>query len=147
MPKGETIKPPKRITRRQTLLDGFSDWILLLDLEDHKLVFPPEVYSTPLRPDIVIWSAQRQHVLMVELTCPAEEGIEAAQVRKEARYLPLQNEIKKHNPNWSTEVLTIEVGARGYVARTVPRCLKQLGLTPRKVNRVVKDLSTLAARC
>ena len=82
MPKGETIKPPKRITRRQTLLDGFSDWILLLDLEDHKLVFPPEVYSTPLRPDIVIWSAQRQHVLMVELTCPAEEGIEAAQVRR-----------------------------------------------------------------
>ena len=147
MPKGETTKPPKRITRRQTLLDGFSDWILLLDLEDHKLVFPPEVYSTPLRPDIVIWSAQRQHVLMVELTCPAEEGIEAAQVRKEARYLPLQNEIKEHNPNWSTEVLTIEVGARGYVARTVPRCLKQLGLTPRKVNRVVKDLSTLAARC
>ena len=43
--------------------------------------------------------------------------------------------------------MTIEIGARGYVANTLPRCLKLLGCTTRQVRRVCKDLSSIVARC
>src|SRR4051812_34590104 len=48
------------------------------------LVFPPAICSTALRPDAVLWSSLSRTVILLELTCPAEEGIEAAQIRKEA---------------------------------------------------------------
>ena len=45
--------------------------------------FPPVIYSTSERPDIVIWSASARLVILLELTVPAEEGIVAA---PQARY-------------------------------------------------------------
>ena len=47
---------------------------------------------------------------MIELTCPAEEGIEAARVRKQARYEQLTQDIA--NAGWVADLLTIEVGVR-----------------------------------
>jgi hypothetical protein len=120
---------------------------LLVDLDTENIIFPPEIYSTPLRPDIIIWSSISKQVFLIELTCPAEEGIEPAQIRKEARYAPLQREIKSANSSWSVTVMTIEAGARGFVARTIPRFLNRLGLPPRQINRVCKDISTLVSRC
>ena len=49
---------------------------------------------------------------MLELTCCAEEGIAAAQVRKESRYQGLLDEINAAG-KWTAQLLTIEVGARG----------------------------------
>ena len=43
--------------------------------------------------------------------------------------------------------MTIKIGARGYVANTLPRCLKRLGCSPRQVKRVCKDISSIVARC
>ena len=142
---GSTTKVPKRTSRRQTLLDGATDWRLLVEIGE-KIVFPPEILATPLRPDIIIWSKKEKRVILIELTVPAEEGIFAAQIRKEARYFALRTAIKK-TTSWSCTLLTIEVGARGFVARTLPRCLKKLGLKPRKTSRVCKDLSDLVSRC
>ena len=86
-------------------------------------------------------------LILIELTCPAEEGIVPAQLRKESRYTHLVDAIQDNNRSWSIHLMTIEVGARGYVARTLPRCLKRLGLSPRMVSRVCRDASTVAARC
>ena len=44
-------------------------------------------------------------------------------------------------------VETIEVGARGHVARTVPRLLKRLGRGPQLVRADIKNMSAIAARC
>ena len=47
---------------------------------------------------------------MIELTCPSEENIEVAQLRKQTRYLQLMDQITS-NTNWSPLLFTIEVGA------------------------------------
>lgn len=135
-------KQPK--SSRSTLLDGAKDWQVLIDLDD-QMVYPPEIYGTPQRPDIVIWSNELKRVLNVELTCPAEEGIEAAQVRKEGRYFSLKCAAKDNG--WDSHVATLEVGTRGFVARTVPRCLRRLGRTPKQIKEDMKNLSNIVARC
>ena len=63
-------------------LKGASDWKLLV-VDHDQVVFPPEILSTNERPDIVIWSIKLQKVILIELTCCAEEGISSAQLRKE----------------------------------------------------------------
>jgi hypothetical protein len=139
-------KPTKKTTiNKTTLLSGATDWMLLVDSKENKLVFPPEIYGTPERPDIVIWSKQTKTVLIIELTCPAEEGIEAAKVRKETRYFDLKCASKDRG--WSAEVLTIEVGARGFVARSLSRLLKRLGRGPKKISKDYKNISSIVARC
>jgi hypothetical protein len=137
--------PAKSRSERTTFLDGANDWKMLVDFDHKKIVYPPEIYSTSQRPDIVIWSCQLRRVLNIELTCPAEEGIQSAQIRKEARYINLKK-IIGYRIYWA-ETITIEAGARGYVARNIPRLLKQLGRKPRDVSKDVKQISSISARC
>ena len=144
---GSKTTPTTKSHRRKSILDWATDWKLLVDFETEKIIFPPEIYSTPLRPDIIIWSSITKQVFLIELTCPAEEGIEAAQIRKEARYADLRDQIRSANKTWSVTVMTIEAGARGFVARTIPRCLNRLGLAPRHINRACKDISAIVSRC
>ena len=74
-------KRPKSRGSRGELLGEATDWKVLVDLDD-KMVYPPEIFATPQRPDIVIWSTGLKRVLNIELTVPAEEGIEAARTRR-----------------------------------------------------------------
>ena len=55
--------------------------------------------------------------------------------------------VRPRSRNWTVELMMVEVGARGHVAHTLPRCLKRLGLCPRDVRRVCKEISTVVARC
>jgi hypothetical protein len=137
-------KRPKSSGCRGTLLRDANDWKVLVDLGDN-MVYPPEIYSTPQRPDIVIWSVKHKRVVNVELTVPAEEGIEAAKTRKEGRYFSLTCEAKDRG--WDSVVVTMEVGARGFVARTVPRTLKKLGRESKEISADMRNLSNLVARC
>ena len=100
--------PIKQI--RSHLLSNANDWKFLTDLPGTNYVFPPEVYSTPERPDILIWSPKLRTILMLELTCPAEEGIQAAKLRKQSKYMPLLNNIS-NGTAWKPILLTLEVGA------------------------------------
>ena len=138
------VKRHKSIGSRGMLLRGATDWKVLVDL-DNKMVYPPEICGTTQRPDIVIWSAATKRVVNAELTCPAEEGIEAAQTRKEGRYHLLKCEAKDRG--WDSQVATLEVGARGYVAHTVPRVLKRLGRGSKDISADMRNLSNLVARC
>ena len=101
------------------------------------IVFLPEIIATSERPDMVIWSVTLKKVIMIELTCPAEEGIEAARVRKLARYEQLKQDIA--NAGWVADLLTIEVGARGYVAYSTERCFRQLVIPKRTVSSLCKS--------
>ena len=73
--KGISSPQPHKMRRRKSLLDGASDWEMLVDFERAPIVFPPEIYSTSERPDIIIWSKALRKLILIELTCPAEEGI------------------------------------------------------------------------
>ena len=80
---------------------------------------------------------------MIELTCPAEEGIEAAALRKETRYQELQVAIKA----WAEcKYFTIEVGARGLVGLRVHKVLLRIGLTPTAAKALCQRLSAVVAR-
>ena len=82
----------KELSNRN-LLDGYNDWEILVDFSNKNITFPPEIWATPERPDIVILSRSAKIVLLIELTCPAEEGIANAAMRKQSRYHDLKNDI------------------------------------------------------
>jgi len=145
VPSGTAPPTAKKTVRRQSLLDGATDWKLLADFDNKKIVFPPEICPTSSRPDIVIWSVVAKRVVLIELTCPAEEGMKAAEIRKIARYSELMAQIK--TAGWTPHLFTVEVGARGFVGRSTIHCLKKLGLSSRTIRQTHKDLSEIVARC
>jgi hypothetical protein len=91
IPAGVVPSRRLRASGRPPLLRSATDWQLELDLDDN-LVFPPIIATTSLRPDIVIWSRSTKTVIWGELTCPLEELILDAYVRKKSRYLALEVE-------------------------------------------------------
>ena len=96
------------------------------------------ICSTELRPDGVIWSV----LVLLELMCCAEEGIGAAQMRKEARYAELTTESK-----WTPTLLTLEVGARGLVCSRTLHAFMRLGFSGPSARSLCKSLSEIVARC
>jgi hypothetical protein len=85
--KGESKKrgnQPQRVS--QSVLECANDWKLLVDFDAKKAEFPPTILASSLRPDIVLWSSMSRVVVLIELTCCAEEGMGAAKLRKEAKY-------------------------------------------------------------
>ena len=141
---GQKSNRPKLSSR--SLLDGYNDWEILVDFSKKNITFPPEIWPTPERPDIVILSRSAKIVFLIELTCPAEEGIANAAMRKQARYHRLKNDINTKTL-WSAEVFNIEVGARGFVAFSLRRLLSRLGIKNRAMSRICKDASNVSARC
>jgi hypothetical protein len=130
---------------REGILTKANDWVLCVDYEHKPINFPQHIFSTSLRPDIVIWSRMRRHVVLVELTCCAEEGTEAAQLRKEVRYHELVENINENN--WNAELFTVEVGARGLIGNRTFRVFVKLGLPPQTAAALCKTLSVIVARC
>jgi hypothetical protein len=128
------------------LLDGARDWEICVDYDRAMSPFPADICITSQRPDIVIMSRSLKKVIPIELTCPAEEGIVEAKIRKEAKYnkelVPL---IKKNG--WSPTLMTVEVGARGCPGRSVRSCLRKIGLSNTMAGTVVKAVSLTSARC
>ena len=118
------------IPKKLGLLAYANDW-KLVDFEDRKMVFPPLICATSLTPDIVIWSKMSRSVILIELTCCAEEGINAAQQRKETRYAELMEQINL--TNWKASLLTLEIGARGLVGSRTYHALVSLGILSTKV--------------
>jgi hypothetical protein len=146
--EGDKSRVNGKSQRAYSLLDGSTDWKLLVDFTKEKIVFPPEIYSTSERPDIVLYSANLHRVLLVELTCPAEEGIEAASIRKQARYLQLASNINNDNTKpWQASVFTIEAGARGFVAHSMTVFLRKIGVSPRRARAICKSISLICANC
>ena len=146
--KGDGNKSKSSIDRSSSILDPANDWNLLVDFTTKKIVFPPEIFATPSRPDITMFSPSLKKVILVELTCPAEEGCDAATVRKMGRYEPLLKEINDdpNNP-WEASLFTIEAGARGLVAHSMLSFLRKIGLPSRKARSACKSISLIVARC
>jgi hypothetical protein len=137
---------PKKQHNPRHLLSEANDWQFLVDFHHNKLVFPPEIFSTDQRPDIVIWSIKAKVVLMVELTVPSDENISAAQIRKTARYTNLSSDINS-TTKWNSTIITIEVGARGFVARSMSSFLRRIGFTSQASSALCKSISLVTARC
>ena len=123
-----------------------NDWKMLVDYDHRQYVFPPTICATSERPDVVIWSMRCRAVILLELTVPAEEGLHAAKLRKEAKYTKLLESIAESN-FWKPQLLTLEVGARGLVSTRTYRALTILGFTAVEAKKLCKSVSEVAARC
>ncbi|MGH0121019.1 UNVERIFIED_CONTAM: hypothetical protein FKN15_068715 [Acipenser sinensis] len=61
-----------------------------------RLIFPPEIATANLRPDIVLWSVSAHLVHLVELTVPWEDAVDEAYERKKLRYAQLATEVEHY---------------------------------------------------
>ena len=78
------------------------------------------------RPDIVIWSIKAKNVFVIELMVPFEENFDWAHQRKLEKYEDLREQCVTNG--WITNVFSIEVGCRGFIADTTSFFLTNLGL-------------------
>ena len=121
--EGEKAKKGERLTTG--LLDLAQDWQLRVDIHE-KLVVPEFIVKTKQRPDIVLFSKSSKRIIFIELTVPWEEALEEAYERKKLRYTELVEECIANG--WKAVCYPVEVGARGFVARSMAKLLKELGI-------------------
>lgn len=124
-----------------SVLQRASDWELRVDLRK-KLVFPQEVVATPLRPDIVLLSKSTKTIIIAELTVPWEERLATSHQLKKAKYQDLVDEaILK---GWHATSYPIEVGCRGFPAKSVRYFLQSVGLEPKQLKKATRDIAAAA---
>ena len=136
-------KVPTRRPKSTGILHLASDWVLIADLKEH-YVFPPHITITTLRPDIVIYSNSLKRIIIIELTCPCEENMETWHSVKLGKYTPLSTIISSNG--WSVDLFAVEVGARGYCAKSLPITLKKLGFGSKLVKSSTKTLGSTSMK-
>ena len=134
-----------RQPRNKSLLEATNDWQLLIDFDCNQMLFPPTIVPTSQRPDVVLWSARTKTVIMVELTCPAEENFTKAHKRKMDRYTDLVEQIRI--AGWTPVLRTVEAGARGFVSNRFQKIFRKLGFTSKEATGACKEISSITARC
>lgn len=143
------VREGARMTKRKAtaphVLDTARDWKLLVDFMGDPIVFPPHICATNQRPDIVLWSDSARHVILIELTCPAEEKILQASSKKKSRYMELLSMIQDNK--WKVDIFTVEAGVRGFISHSFRTCLKKLGMTSSSIREACKKASQVVARC
>ena len=124
-------------------LNAARDWEMRVDL-NQRLIFPPAIAVTNLRPDLVLWSNSCRRAFIIELTVPWEDAIDEAHERKTLRYANLAAEAEERG--WSVRVRPVEVGCRGFVASSTTRLLKEVGIRGQAQRRAIKELATVSER-
>ena len=120
---GEQPKPSKKTSAG--ILASAKDWRMLVDL-DKQLRFPSHIVATRLRPDIVLSSDSTRQVVLLELTVPWEDRLEEAFERKLSKYTELAEHCQQ--AGWRVRCLPVEVGCRGFAARSLLRAFSSLGI-------------------
>ena len=144
---GTTPSGTNQTRIKRSLLSSARDWKLLVDFRLKPYLFPPHIFATKERPDILLYSNSLRVVIFGELTCPAEEGISEAKLRKQSRYADTADAIRGLKHPWTVHVLTLEVGARGFVARSTYTFLRKVGFSVRAARFTCQQASEVAARC
>lgn len=126
---------------RPSTLQGASDWELSVDLK-RKLVFPQDVAVTSLRPDLVLISRSTKTIIVAELTVPWEERLATSHQLKKAKYQDLIDEAVLKG--WHATCYPIEVGCRGFPAKSVSYFLQKVGLEPMQLKRATRDIAAAA---
>ncbi len=139
---GENINHRHQRTTPRVLSSG-SEWNMRVDL-GRQLQFPREIVETSLRPDLIMWSEPCKTILLVELTVPWEEGMEAANERKCAKYADLVEDCRE--AGWKATLCPVEVGCRGFVGSSTVRLLRNMGCTGAGCRKAIKELAEEAEK-
>ena len=92
----------------------------------------------------MIWSASTKTVIWGELSCPLEELILDAHVRKKQKYLNL--EIACQCKGWKVFAFPFEVGSIGFVGHSCKKFLSAIGLRGSRQKAIILELSSAARR-
>ena len=120
-----------------------NDWKLMVDL-DNKALFPVEVASTTMRPDIVLWLVSTMLLVIAELTVPWEENISVANVFKSDKYTELIMQCRDNG--YKVRCYPIEIGCRGYASRSLTFFLNQLGIRNKLRKKLVQGAVRRASK-
>ncbi len=138
---GEQPRPAAKTSAG--ILATARDWQLLVDLE-RQFKFPNHITTTSLRPDIVLLSDFTKQVVLLELTVPWEDRLEEAYERKLAKYEGLVSECRQ--AGWRARSLLVEVGCRGFAARSLSRALSLLGIDGVRRRRAIRNTTEAAEK-
>ncbi|CAH1264057.1 Hypp2833 [Branchiostoma lanceolatum] len=114
-----------------------GQWKMSVDL-DTRLCFPRHICETTLRPDLVLWSEEAKAVIIVELTVPWEENIQAAFERKKLKYLNLKEQCEMKG--WRTLLYPVEVGCRGFAGTSLARLYRDLAVGKKVMKRMAEEV-------
>ncbi|XP_029110644.1 uncharacterized protein LOC108923472 [Scleropages formosus] len=119
------------------------DWKLLADV-GKQLQVPQIIAVTSLRPDMVLYSEGERTVYFVELTVLFANAIWEAYERKLFKYADLVAEARDRG--WQAHVRPVEVGVRGFVAKSATVLLAEFDIRVRSLKAAVKELSEVAEK-
>ena len=139
---GDTAAPARRTSSAGILMSA-RDWQLLVDLE-HQLKFPSHIAVTTLRPDIVLVSESTKQAVLMELTVPWEDRLEEAFERKLSKYAGLVSDCQQ--AGWRARCFPVEVGCRGFAARSLARAFSSLGIEGERKRRAIRSTTDAAER-
>ena len=134
----------RRVPHKSGLLFTANDWVLAYDNPHNPLVIPHHIVQTSLRPDIIIYSNATKQVFILELTVPAEDNIIQRHTHKESECAKLLDDINTNQ--WTGQVFGIEIGSRGYVAKSFGFALQKLGLKQDAITKLRKAVSLICIR-
>ena len=112
------------------LLDLAGDWELMV-YTHVRLVIADDIVKTKQRPDI-------------EFTVPWEEAVEEAYERKLLRYIDLVKDCIANG--WNVVCYPVEIGARGFVVRSMVKLVKELGLGGKERRTLIRRLGETTER-
>ena len=92
-----------------------------------------------------MYSLTGKKVCFIELTCPQEEYMSYWRKEKLMRYQKLVEQAQSNG--FSAICLTVEVGARGYVAKHSMRVFTMLGIDFKTKDTIRRELSKTSLKC
>ena len=136
----------KKREKSPAILETADDWHIMVDLPAIKYQFPTIVAVTNKRPDLVLWSASRRHIVLLELTVPAERNVVQAFERKLLRYDgPGALGSDCRDAGWVVDVMPLEVGTLGFVAESTMRACKKLGAWSKELKTTLEEATLRAS--
>ena len=80
------------------------------------------------------WSDTSPRLLIAELTFPLERNVLEAHERKARKYEDLVLECEQ--ASWTTHILAVEVGCRGFPTSSLGKFLRRLGMPGRRKSQL-----------
>lgn len=127
----------------QGVLKPAKDWLVLSDMDNRHYCYPKEIDNFTMQwPDLLIYSADKRQVVLVELTVPWEMNMSHHHALKTQKYKNLVADIEKRG--FSLHFYAVEIGARGLVSKSFYHCLIDLGLKVEIVHKYMDRASRAA---
>ena len=93
---------------------------------------------------IVLFSRGSNRIIFVELTVPCEEAVKEAYERKLLRYLDLLKDCIANG--WNAVWYPVEIGAQGFIARSMVKLMKELGMGGKERQTLIRRLGETTER-